>query len=226
MEAAAPDAPPRVDTAGGQSQESPSLGDRALRFVETLEKEWPPGVERSASGEVVSVVLPLRYATDDGLRLVSAIKTLRHVGFSYNAGLKQPTKVGVLSLTRSLSLHCVTVQCCDAIPVDILEGLSALQKLETLVLVGASPQDPVNYHFLTNLPHLKALRITFPPRFGTNEIRLLAGMRQLSELCVRCEQIEDEDWLPIIAQAGLTNAILKNGRTTIHVSRSVPSKER
>ena len=188
-------------------------------LIATIEREWPVGIQRDVASNIVSIILPVRYATDANLELLVFCSSLRQLSLSYNKNLSQPTGSGIMALERAQELRSLTVQCTDELPSEFFDGVRKLRQLNRLTLIKSSPDEAIGYSFLTNLPDLRELVITLPAKFGSNEMLALAKNEQLQSLHIISEQVNEVDCMPLLSSKTLTNLSIDSGRWTIQLIR-------
>lgn len=192
---------------------------QAADLLARIEREWPVGIKRGANSNVVSVILPVRYLTDEHLGILATVRTLESLTISCRPELGQPSESGIAALEQLPQLTTLTLQCCGQLPQGVLEGVAKLSHLQRLTLLKASPAEPNRYALLTNLVDLKQLEITFPTRFGAEEACAVASLRQLKDLSVRSEHLNQVACLPLMEHPGLTNLCLNGGDWSLQLKR-------
>jgi hypothetical protein len=211
-----------ISTAGPETQ-SPDGQRDSTALLEQIEREWPVGVARDSQGYVVSVILSSKEATDQNVRLLTNIVTLRSLAFSCSRVRKQPSGEAIQSLQHAPNLKALTIQCSGEIPEDVFGGVLKLTQLEALTFTATWPPKEKGYTPLKNLPLLRSLTIYYPdyPGMHTGEdISTLADLKQLKNLEIFQTQLQETNYHPLLNNYGLTNLNVVSGSWKLQIQRN------
>lgn len=180
--------------------------DSLLRSIDYLD------LQRDEQGQVVSLVLSQRNATDESLSLVSTLPTLRELtirGRGYPSN--RWTLNGLAHLKRMTNLSTLRIACLATEPdmnLQFLHEVSHLEQLRSLYLVAAS-QKTAEYSTLTNLQNLTTLLISYDTNFGNAELPLLTNLPNLKRVDLYWDGVTPHGTNVLSQMPSLTNATVK-----------------
>jgi len=188
---------------------NPESGEELKALLERLQQDWPGGVQRNSSGEVVSVMFSSRAVGERDLSLLASIETLEKLVIG--GGADHPgcvTEEGISVLASAPRFRSLTLQCFGELPTSVLAEVSRLRQLEELHLAAAFPKESTGYTTLTNLVALRSFGISLATNFGVNELRALKALEKLSDVGLMETGESDLDSGVLSEFKALTNGVI------------------
>jgi hypothetical protein len=165
-------------------------------------------IQKDGQGQVVSLALRSRNATDQNLSLVSTLSRLQELTITGRGWPSNRwTLDGLSQLKRMTNLSTLGIGCLSPQPdknPQFLHEVSRLQQLRSLSLVCAS-QETQEYSALTNLQNLTTLHISYDTNFGNAELSLLTNLPSLKSIDLYGASVTPKGTNVLSQMPGLTN---------------------
>jgi hypothetical protein len=157
-------------------------------LVAQMEREDPNSIKTSESGTVVEMRLAGKLATDINLILISNIASLQHLEIRGLANKSEPTKQGFTTLKHLTNLVSLRICCFSNLNEGALREVAELGHLRRLCLVSADVP-AADYTALSTLRDLEELTIDYAPHFGDKELTVLTNLVHLRRLRLHFDAI-------------------------------------
>ena len=165
-------------------------------------------IERDATGAIVSLTLPEDHATDSNMVLVSAVHSLQQIKIYAVAGRATITDRGISLVTNLTHATSLGLTCCGTCGADVWPAACNLRQLRQLIL-NAAPAPEGDYHGLTNLVNLEELVVFSAKTFDDRALRYVTNLMHLRKVRVADTGVS-EQWTNILKNCrSLTNAGVK-----------------
>jgi len=159
----------------------------ALKLVNRMSKEYPYSVTNDENGLVVSLAIQSKYASDETLRAISKIESIRNLKiFGTLSGALTPTFTSnsISELRHMSHLTSLGFACFNPIelPPGALSSATGITQLQNLYLYHAQPINTDEYRSITNITNLKSLQVNDCLNFGDKEVQIATNLPKVSDL--------------------------------------------